>query len=63
MNVVARQWYYMLEHNYGDISAISWPRFKALCQEHFEPPLTTNHISDLVHLPFGGSMVEYYEVF
>jgi hypothetical protein len=50
MNVVTRQWYYMLEHDYSNISAISWPLFKALCQQHFEPPLANNHLFDLVHL-------------
>jgi len=63
MNGVAQQWYYMLERDYGDVSAISWPLFKALCYQRFGPALATNHLSDLARLPFDGSVQQYQEAF
>ncbi|XP_066355020.1 uncharacterized protein [Miscanthus floridulus] len=63
MNGVAQQWYYMLERDYGDVSAVSWPLFKALCYQRFGPALATNHLSDLARLPFEGSVQRYQEVF
>lgn len=54
---------YMLECDAGDVSAISWPLFKALCHQRFRPTLGTNHLSDLARLPFWGTMAEYEEAF
>lgn len=28
---VAQEWYYMLERDAGDVTAINWPQFKTLC--------------------------------
>lgn len=53
----------MLERDAGDLTAISWPLFRSLCQQHFGPPLGTNHLSDLARLPFRGSVAEYQEAF
>ena len=44
MNGVAQHWYYMLERDADDVSAISWPLFKALCHQRFGPALGTNHL-------------------
>jgi hypothetical protein len=63
MNGVAQHWYYMLERDAGDVAAIPWPLFKALCHQRFGPPLGTNHLSDLARLPFRGTVADYQEAF
>lgn len=60
MTSVAQHWYYMLER---DIGEISWPQFKALCQQRFGPAIGTNHLVDLACLPFRGSVEDYQEAF
>ena len=47
MTDVAQEWYYMLERDVGDVTAISWPQFKMLCQQCFGLALDTNHLLDL----------------
>jgi hypothetical protein len=63
MNGVAQHRYYMLERDAGDVAATPWPLFKALCNQRFGPPLGTNHLSDLAHLPFRGTVADYQEAF
>ena len=63
MNGVAQHWYYMLEHDASDVSDVSWPLVKALCHQRFGSVLDTNHLSDLAHLRFYGTMAEYQEAF
>lgn len=63
MTSVFQHWFYMLEHDMGDINAITWPLFRSLCQQRFGPPLGTNHLADLARLPFRGSVSEYQEAF
>lgn len=63
MNGVAQHWFYMLEREAGDIAAITWPIFRSLCQQRFGPPLGTNHLSELAHLPFRTSVSDYQENF
>jgi hypothetical protein len=63
MNGVAQHWYYMLECDASDISAISWPLFKALCHQRFRLGLGTNHLSNLACLPFRGTVGECQEAF
>jgi hypothetical protein len=63
MSSVAQHWFYMLERDADDISAISWPMFKSLFQQRFGPPLGTNHLAELAHLPFRGSVSDYQESF
>jgi len=53
----------MLECDAGDINAITWLLFSSLCQQHFGPPLCTNHLVELARLPFKGSVADYQEVF
>lgn len=60
MTGVAQHWYYMLERDAGDVT---WPQFKALCQQRFGPTIITNHLSDLARLPFRGSVEEYLKAF
>lgn len=51
------------ERDAGDVIAISWPLFKALCHQCFGTALGTNHLSDQACLPFCGTVVEYQEAF
>ena len=57
---VAQQWYLVLE---GDIGRPAWPDFRRMCQQRFGPALSTNHLVDLVRLPFGGSVDTYMTEF
>lgn len=59
----AQHWYYMLERDVGDINAISWDQFAALCQQRFGPLLGTNHLADLARLPYKGSVEDYQVAF
>lgn len=59
----SQHWFYMLEKDAGDISAITWSAFRSLCQQRFGPPLGTNHLSDLARLQFRGSVADYQETF
>ena len=63
MTGVAQHWFYMLERDAGDIHAITWPMFKSLCQQRFGPPLGTNHLAELVRLPFRGLVSDYQDIF
>ena len=63
MSGAAQHWYFMLERDAEDVSNITWPSFKALCQQRFGPALGTNHLSDLARLPFPGTVVGYVEAF
>jgi len=47
----------------GDVNAISWPLFKALCHQRFGPALGTNHLANLARLLFRGSVANYAEAF
>ncbi|XP_066351424.1 uncharacterized protein [Miscanthus floridulus] len=64
MTGVAQYWYYMFERDEGGVAAVSWERFRAMCQQRFAPPpLGTNHLSDLARLPFRCSIDDYTESF
>lgn len=63
MTGTAQHWYYMLERDAGDISAVTWQVFRSLCQQRFGPPLSTNHLAELARLPFCSSVSEYQENF
>ncbi|WVZ76818.1 LOW QUALITY PROTEIN: hypothetical protein U9M48_024749 [Paspalum notatum var. saurae] len=56
----AQQWYLMLERNEP---GISWPRFKALCQQRFGPPLRSNTLGEVARLPFHSTVEDYQERF
>lgn len=57
---VAQQWYLVFE---ADNGRPAWEEFWLLCDQRFGLPLSTNHFSDLVHLPFTSMVNAYMEVF
>ena len=38
MTGAAQHWYYMFERDEGGVAAVSWERFRAMCQQRFAPP-------------------------
>jgi hypothetical protein len=60
MTGAAQYWYFMLERDAG---VVSWPHFKALCQQRFGPAMGVNHLADLARIPFCNSVDEYIESF
>jgi hypothetical protein len=56
MTGAAQHWYFMLERDAG---VVSWPHFKALCQQRFGPAMGVNHLADLARIPFCNSVDEY----
>jgi len=57
---VAQQWYLVLEQ---DIGQPSWPDFRRYVHQRFGPAIGTNHLAELVRLPFGSSVDSYMEAF
>lgn len=41
----------------------SWEHFRLLCQQHFGPPLSTNHLAELARLPFMSTVDAYMDTF
>jgi len=60
---VAQDWYFVMEQEAGGIANITWERFRMLCHERFGPAFGTNHLSDVVHLAFRGSVEDYIQAF
>jgi hypothetical protein len=60
MTGISQHWYYMLERDTGEIS---WQMFKALCHQRFGPALGINHLAELAHLQFRGSVADFQEAF
>jgi hypothetical protein len=55
-----QQWYYVLERDAG---VPSWEEFKLFYRQRFGPPLTTNHLAELAHLPFTTDVATYLHAF
>jgi hypothetical protein len=44
-----------------DEPTLHWPRFKALCQQRFGPPLRNNTLGDVARLSFRSTVDDYQD--
>jgi hypothetical protein len=60
MDVIAAEWYYTLEREYG---LLSWARFTEFVNLHFSPPIRSNLLGELKELHRTNTVEEYQRQF
>jgi hypothetical protein len=61
MTGIAQQWCYALDQDAGDVGALTWDTFKALCRQRFGTPLSPHRLDELARQSYHATVDEDQE--